>query len=148
MRKSFLSLTIIVALSACAPYDGYPSSNGYGSASCGSNVGNTMVGAGVGVLGGGVIGNILSGRHNRGRDTALGAVSGGLLGGLVGASQQTPCPQPQQMPMSYGPAPGYYEPPPSPPVVVQQHTYYTTTPMQQQPYYAPPGAGYGYGSNY
>lgn len=45
---------------------------------------NTVVGVAGGAVAGGLLGNALSGRHNRGLGTVAGALVGGALGGVVG----------------------------------------------------------------
>jgi hypothetical protein len=104
--KTVFSLLFLLAMAGCDQV-GSP----YGGRSCGSGV-NTLIGAGAGAATGGLLANSLSGRWNRGGNTALGVIGGGLVGAVVGSATEPPCPTPEYgTPIYVSPPPVYYAPP-------------------------------------
>ena len=92
IRNLMVPVLAVALLVGCADPNGY--GGGYNQ---GPNIGtNTVLGAGLGAVGGGLLSRSMGGRDNRGGRTAVGAVLGGLAGGLIGNQLEQPRqPQPQ-----------------------------------------------------
>jgi hypothetical protein len=104
MTYRLMALAAIATLGAATATSAPALAQPYDPGCVRANHDNQVAGTIVGAIGGALIGNAVSGRHDKGAGTAIGAVGGAVAGNAIAGANNQPCPA------------GYvYQGPPGPP---------------------------------